>query len=209
MFSGIVEAVGKIAAAQERKGGVRFSIEAPSISGELNPGESVCVSGACLTTVSRNPVSFDVELVPETIRRTAKGRFATGSRVNLERSVRLSERLGGHLVSGHVDGVGKVTGRINEGQGIRLSIEVPEPLRRYLVFKGSVAVDGVSLTVAAVSKTGLEVALIPYTLDHTTLSEVVKGSEVNLEMDLIGKYVERLLSEGGRIQPAGRARKRP
>jgi riboflavin synthase len=122
--------------------------------------------------------------------------------------VRLSDRLGGHLVSGHVDGVGRVTGRKDEGQGIRLAITVPEQLRRYLVYKGSAAIDGVSLTVASVSKTGLEVALIPFTLAHTTLDEAKKGSEVNLEMDLLSKYVERLLAEGGRRIPAGRPGRR-
>ena len=208
MFSGIVEAVGKIVSAQRQKGGVRFTISAPAISGELKPGESVCVSGACLTTVSRNPVSFDVELVPETIKRTARGRFALGSRVNLERSVRLSDRLGGHLVSGHVDGVGRVTGRRDEGQGIRLSVSVPAALKRYAVYKGSVAVDGVSLTVASATKTGLEIALIPFTLSHTTPDEAKLGAEVNLEMDLLAKYVERLLAEGGRRIPPGSGRRR-
>jgi riboflavin synthase len=195
MFSGIVEATGVIREATPQKEGVRFTIAAPRFAGDLKAGESVCVSGACLTVVASAPETFAVDLVPETLSRTSFGGLGPGSKVNLERSLRLADRLGGHLVSGHVDGVGRVVSRVAEGQGIRLGIEAPPELRRYLVCKGSVCVEGVSLTVAAVGGAGFEVALIPYTLDHTNLSGLKEGSPVNLESDLIAKYVERLLDE--------------
>jgi riboflavin synthase len=197
MFSGIVEAMGTIRAASERSGGVRFTVET-GIAGELRASESISVCGACLTVVDVSGGAFGVDVVPETVRRTSFGRLAVGSRVNLERPVRLQDRLGGHLVSGHVDGVGEVTERKAEGEGVRMTIRPPRELERYLVYKGSVCVEGVSLTVAAVSTGGFEMALIPYTLEHTTLGELQPGAPVNLEADLVAKYIERLMKEEGR-----------
>lgn len=194
MFSGIVEAVGTIGQVRRQSGGVRFTIRA-DLAGELKASESISVSGACLTVVAATRGVFDVEVVPETISKTSFARLREGSRVNLERPVRLQDRLGGHLVSGHVDGVGEVVSRSPEGQGLRLAVRPPAGLDRYLVYKGSVCVEGVSLTVAAVKPVAFEIALIPYTLEHTTLGEVEPGSPVNLEADLIAKYVERLMRE--------------
>ena len=197
MFTGIIGAVGTVASIARQPDRTRLTIEARSLAASIAPGESICVSGVCLTVVSNARGSFDAELVPETLGRTSLGQLVPGARVNLERCVRMQDRLGGHLVSGHVDGVGAVTGRFPEGEGVRLVIEMPAELRRYLVPKGSVCVDGVSLTVAAVSAGAFEVALIPYTLSHTTFETCVAGTKVNLEADLIAKYVEGLIKEGG------------
>jgi len=198
VFSGIVEAMGKIVRTNERSGGIGFTIEAPGVASELRASESISVCGACLTVVAANAASFEVDVVPETVRRTSFSRLVAGSLVNLERPVRLQDRLGGHLVSGHVDGVGKGVTRTAEGEGVRMEIQPPRELERYLVYKGSVCVEGVSWTVAAVKPGSFEVALIPYTLEHTTLGELEAGSPVNLEADLVAKYIERLMQEGGR-----------
>lgn len=195
MFSGIVEAVGTVGSVVEQKGGVRFTIQAPDVAPEMKASDSICINGACLTVVRCDGKSFDVELVPETLSRTTFGRLKAGSRVNLERSVSLEQRLGGHLVSGHVDAVGKIVSKIPEGQGARMRVEPPATIMRYIVEKGSVSLEGVSLTVAAVSGRQFEIALIPYTLDHTTLGELKEGDGLNIEADMIAKYVERLMIE--------------
>ncbi len=196
MFTGIIESVGTVRSVSRQPDSVRLTVEAPDLAGDLKRGESVCVSGVCLTVVAFKSDSFEVDLVPETLHRTSLGRLDAGSRVNVERSVRLQDRLGGHLVSGHIDGVGTVSARIAEGEGVRLTIQPPRELQRYLAEKGSICVDGVSLTVAAVTPLGFDVALIPFTLSHTTLAELTEGARVNLEADLIAKYVERLMSPG-------------
>lgn len=196
MFSGIVERTGTIRSTTPAAGGgARLVIAAPGLAGELAPGESVCVQGACLTTVTADAKAFTVDLVPETVRRTVFARLAAGAEVNLERSLSYADRISGHLVTGHVDGVGVVSAVAEEGGGRRLVVTPPKPLMRYLVEKGSITVDGVSLTVAAAGGDRFEVALIPYTLEHTTLKALVPGGRVNLEADLMAKYLERLLLE--------------
>ena len=195
MFTGIVEGTGTVVtlAATPDGGGARLEVDAPWLAGELAVGDSVAVDGCCLTVVAHTPGGFAADLVAETLRRTALGRLAAGARVNLERPLALGGRLGGHLVQGHVDGVGRVLGRSSAGQGEEVRVELPADLARYVVEKGSIAVDGVSLTVAGVGQGWFSVALVPHTLAATTLGERGPGDPVHLEVDVVAKYVERLV----------------
>jgi riboflavin synthase len=190
MFTGIVEERGTVLEA----GASRLMVGCRTVVADSDLGASVSVNGACLTVVARNAGDLSFDLSRETLARSTLGRLAPGDPVNLERPVTLSARLGGHLVQGHVDGVGEITGidRDDEG-GALLTIRVPEGLLRYAVEKGSITVDGVSLTLAEVAGEGVRVALIPHTLVVTTLGTVVPGDLVNLEVDVIAKYVERLM----------------
>ena len=198
MFTGIVEALGRVEAiGPEPSDGWRLAVGLPPTVGwGLGLGESVAVNGVCLTVVERTASRLCFDLAAETLRVTTLGEIEPGDPVNLERPVRLDTRLGGHLVLGHVDGVGRVAAVRPEGHGRRLSVEVPEGLRPLLIPKGSVAVDGVSLTVAELSEVAFTVALIPHTLALTTLGRRGVGARVNLEMDVIGKYVQALLPGG-------------
>jgi riboflavin synthase len=195
MFTGIVEGTGTVVALTHSGSGhgARLEVDAPWPPGELAVGDSVAVDGCCLTVVARTPGGFAADLVAETLRRTALGRLATGARVNLERPLALGGRLGGHLVQGHVDGVGRVLDRRPAGEGEEVRVELPEELARYVVEKGSIAVDGVSLTVAAAGPDWFAVALVPHTLAATTLGERGPGDPVHLEVDVVAKYVERLV----------------
>jgi riboflavin synthase len=195
MFTGIVEGTGTVVAlARSGSGdGARLEVDTPWPPGELAVGDSVAVDGCCLTVVARTPGGFAADLVAETLRRTALGRLATGARVNLERPLALGGRLGGHLVQGHVDGVGRVLDRRPVGESEEVRVELPEDLARYVVEKGSIAVDGVSLTVAAAGPDWFAVALVPHTLAATTLGERGPGDPVHLEVDVVAKYVERLV----------------
>lgn len=199
MFSGIVEAVGSLETLEAREGGIRLSVRTPELWPKLENGGSLSVSGVCLTVASKkmeNIVCMDV--VPETAAKTTLGDLKEGGRVNLELPLRLSDLVGGHLVSGHIDGVGKVVSIRPEGEGKRMSIRPPSGLMKYVAYKGSVAIAGVSLTVAAIGEENFDVALIPYTLDKTTLGELEAGARVNLEADLVAKYLERLLAAHGK-----------
>jgi riboflavin synthase len=195
MFTGIVEGTGTVAAlAVAGDGsGARLEVEAPWLAGQLRLGESVAVNGCCLT-VADAAAGFAADLVAETLRRTAMGGLAAGARVNLERPVPLGGRLGGHLVQGHVDGVGRVLDRHPVGDGEEVRVELPADLERYVVEKGSIAVDGVSLTVAGIGPGWLTVALVPHTLQVTTLGDRRPGDPVQLEVDVVAKYVERLVA---------------
>ena len=181
--------------------GARLAVDAREVVQGLRVGESVAVSGVCLTVVRADARGFEAEVSPETLRCTILGDLRPGEPVNLERALRLSDRLGGHVVTGHVDGVGRIATRRQEGNTHVLTVAVPENLRRYLIPKGSVAVDGVSLTVNAVLPEGFSVAIIPHTARLTTLGHKRAGDRVNLEMDLIGKYLERLLEAYVPLQP--------
>jgi riboflavin synthase len=196
LFSGIVEAVGSIRAVAAAADAKRFSVTAPFA--DLALGESVCVSGVCLTVVAREAGSFEVDVSAETLRRSTLGKLGPGDRVNLERSLRLNDRLSGHLVFGHVDGIGKLLSVTPEGDSRLYHFEPPDSVARYLVEKGSVAVDGVSLTVFACRSRSFSVALIPHTAQVTTLGSLAPGEEVNLEGDMIAKYVEKFVSEAVR-----------
>lgn len=204
MFTGLIETVGKVGAISRSEGMatdgglVRLRIEA-SFSHELKDGESVAVDGVCLTVVGVGKVAsqpwFEVNVVPETLSRTALGSLKEGDLVNLERALKVGDRLGGHFVQGHVDGVGKVVEIRKEGEDVRLSVEIPHELGRFVAEKGSIALSGVSLTVAKVSRADtahmmVEVALIPHTLIHTTLGKSYKGDGLNIEVDTLARYLQ-------------------
>jgi len=193
MFTGIVEEVGAITSLDKTLAGMRMTILASTVLGDLKIGDSVSVNGVCMTVASRSERGFSVEVSPETLSVTTLGRAAAGMPVNLERAMRLNERLGGHLVAGHVDGVGTIRSRCQEGDTIRFTIEAPADILRYCVVKGSVTVDGTSLTINGVSDRDFSIAIIPHTAKATTLGLKQVDDPVNLESDLIGKYVERLL----------------
>lgn len=196
MFTGIVEGIGRIVL-RELRGEVmvlRISIP-PNLTG-VKPGDSISVDGSCLTVVDLGEREIEVELSEETLSRTKASRYVPGKRVNLERALQVGGRLGGHFVTGHVDGVGQVVAFDRWGRTARLEVRAPAEVSRYLVRKGSVAVDGVSLTVNEVRGDRFEVVLVPFTLEHTTLGELLPGDEVNLEADLLAKYVEKFLNLG-------------
>ena len=192
MFSGIVTHVGRIASAKPHGDGVRLRIEAADFDlGDVSPGDSISIQGVCHTVVAKAAHAFEVDTSRATL--AAAAGLEGGLEVNLEKSLRLSERLGGHLVSGHVDGVGKVTSFEDLGGSARLVVEAPRELARYLARKGSVAVDGVSLTINDVQASSFEVNVIPHTRATTTFRNLSTGSRVNLEVDMIARYVERVL----------------
>lgn len=193
MFTGLVEEQGTVRSVEAVPGGRRFRIGATRVLEETEPGASIAVDGCCLTVTDRGPDSFGVAAVPETLACTTLGERVAGDRVNLERALRLDQRLGGHLVQGHVDGVGEVAEVRPEGEGRRLVIEVPAALARFVAAKGSLSVDGISLTVAASCATRCEIALIPHTLSATGAGRWAPGRRVNLEVDLLARYLARLL----------------
>ncbi len=193
MFTGLVEALGTVHDLVSDGAGCRLTVSAAEIAAELILGESVAVNGACLTVVAADAETFSFQLGPETLQRTNLGELCSGDRVNLERSLRLSDRLGGHLVQGHVDGVGRVAERLAEGEWVTVWFTCPPNLAAQMVSKGSVTVDGVSLTVVEVGEDRFSVALIPHTLAHTTLGFKGPGAAVNLETDLLAKYVWKCL----------------
>jgi riboflavin synthase len=193
MFTGIVEELGTVVDANVTDRGARFTINGPLVTTDLDIGDSIAVNGTCLTAVAIDHETFDVELVVETLDRTSLGAVVVGSLVNLERAMPASGRFDGHVVQGHVDGVGTVTAVEPEGNGKRIGIDLDESLLKYVVEKGSITLDGVSLTVAALTDRGIEVALIPHTLEVTTLGTRRPGDRVNVEVDILAKYVERLM----------------
>ena len=193
MFTGLVSDVGVVERLEPRAGGARITIRPAGLPvDELEPGESVACNGACLTIVERGGGLISFDAVPETLSRTTLGAWKQGTRVNLERALRLSDRLGGHLVQGHVDGVGKILARVPEGQGARLTVSLPPAIAPLVAEKGSVAIDGVSLTVARAGRDRFEVALIPETLSRTVLGAAAPGTPVNLEADVVARHVARL-----------------
>jgi len=207
MFTGIVEELGEVVTVEHLGDAARITVRGPRVTGDARPGDSIAVNGTCLTVTGLSGSDFTADVMAETLRRSGLGGLAPGSPVNLERSLRVGDRLGGHLVQGHVDGVGTVVSRVTGDRWDVVRITVPPGLARYLVEKGSVAVDGVSLTVSALGGgTGeqhwFEVSLIPATLAATTLGRAGPGTGVNLEADVIGKYVERMLhGEAAAVRP--------
>jgi riboflavin synthase len=192
MFTGIVREIGAVHEAGVGEAGTRLGIAA-GFAGELREGDSVCVEGVCLTATAVRPDGFDADVMNQTLSLSTLGELAAGSRVNLEPALRAGEPLGGHIVQGHVDGVGEVRSLAEDGFARRLRIAVPGGLERYLVEHGSVTVAGVSLTVAGLEDDWFEVSLIPETLERTTLGALQEGDRVNLEVDVVARYVERLL----------------
>jgi riboflavin synthase len=198
MFTGLVADVGTVERVEPRAGGARLAVRPRALrADDLAPGESVCCAGACLTVVERGGGLASFDAVPETLARTTLGSWRPGSRVNLERALRLDDRLGGHLVLGHVDAVGRVLARVPEGQGARLTVSLPAEIAPLVAEKGSIAIDGVSLTVARAGRDRFEVALIPETLARTTLGEAGPGTAVNLEADVVARHVARLREFAG------------
>jgi riboflavin synthase len=194
VFTGIIEELGSVRAIDRREGGARLEIAATKVLADARAGDSIAVSGCCLTVVDRGDGWWAADAVIETLERTTLGSLEPDDQVNLERPVRLSDHLGGHLVQGHVDAVGHVAGRTQLADGsTRFTFSAPPDVLRYVVEKGSIAVDGISLTAASLGDDAFDVAVIPHTLAVTTLGHKRPGAAVNLEADLVAKYVERLL----------------
>ncbi len=195
MFTGIIEAIGKISALESRGGDKRLRIDTCRLDmSDVKLGDSIAVSGVCLTAVELGRSSFLADVSGETLAHTTLGNLTKGDRVNLEKALTPSSRLGGHIVSGHVDGVGEVVSRFEDARSIQFQVRVPEELIRYIAKKGSICVDGISLTVNAVNDDCFDLNIIPHTLDQTTMSEFESGRRVNLEVDLIARYLEQLLT---------------
>ena len=197
MFTGLIDGVGRLAARETRGGDARLAIEVGSLPfSDVQMGESIAVNGVCLTVVAFDARSFEADASTETLALTTLGALAPGRALNLERAMRPTDRLGGHMVSGHVDGVGRVLQVHDDARAQRWRFGAPAALLRYIASKGSICVDGVSLTVNAVDEQGFEVALVPHTIAHTAFGETAVGDPVNLEVDLVARYVERLLQAG-------------
>ena len=194
MFTGIVEELGTVFQIQKTKTGKQFIITANMIMDDLKVGDSVNVNGVCLTVIKHDEKSFTLDLVKETLKKSNLGDLINESPVNLERAVTLSTRLGGHILQGHVETVGVIMDKVPSGDGSTLSVGIDPGFMRYCISKGSIALDGVSLTIASISENIINVALIPHTLEMTTLGSKDVGDSLNIETDIIGKYIERLMS---------------
>jgi len=202
MFTGIIQAIGNVAAIEPRGADCRLYIRTGKLDlGDVAPGDSIAVSGVCLTAVDLPGDGFWADVSGETLALTTLGDLRNGAQVNLEKALTPSSRLGGHLVSGHVDGVGEVVDRRSDGRSERLRLRAPAPLARYIAAKGSVCVDGVSLTVNRVAGAEFDLNIVPHTLAETTLSEFRSGRRFNLEVDIIARYLERLLQGAGADSP--------
>lgn len=199
MFTGIIQEIGTIVGHDAVGGGIHLTVRAPESSQELHVNDSVAVNGVCQTVIMRSQETFTVEAVEETLKKTTLGELRSGSRVNLELPMKLGDRLGGHLVLGHVDGVGVVSTLEKKPSSWLIEVEFPSHFTHYVIPVGSVAIDGISLTVAKLRSNTLTVSIIPHTLEKTTLSQAAAGTRVNIEFDVLGKYVEALLhkKEGG------------
>ncbi|MDJ0738080.1 MAG: riboflavin synthase [Gammaproteobacteria bacterium] len=203
MFTGIIQAVGEVAALEQRGGDMRLRIRTGKLDlGDVAPGDSIAVNGVCLTAVELPGDGFVADVSRETLSLTGLGRLQRGSPVNLEKALTLATRLGGHLVSGHVDGLGRVIERHDDARSVRFTIEAPRELARYIAHKGSITVDGTSLTVNAVHGNRFELNIVPHTLQETIMHGYAADREVNLEVDLVARYLERLLL-GERAADAG------
>jgi len=193
MFTGLIEEVGRIASIERLEAGSRFVMEAAVVTSDLRDGDSISVNGVCLTALDVTDHSFTAELSPETLQRTTLSRLGPGVAVNLERAVTPQTRLGGHMVQGHVDARGRLTSVRDQGDFHTIAIVYPHKMSRYLVMKGSIAVEGISLTVAGLADHSFDIALVPKTWENTNLSSLSVGDEVNLEFDVIAKYVEKMV----------------
>ena len=202
MFTGIIQAVGTIASMENRGGDLRLGINTGKLPlDDVQLGDSIAVSGVCLTAVALSSTGFVADVSGETLGLTTLGRLAAGDRVNLEKALTLATRLGGHLVSGHVDGIGEITDRRADARSVRFTIRAPDALARYIAVKGSICVDGISLTVNAVDGATFELNIVPHTLAETTMQDFQPGTRVNLEVDLVARYLERLLLGDAAAKP--------
>jgi len=193
VFTGLIQDIGKVEILEREPGGARVRV-ATTLAPDIALGDSVAVDGICLTATAVDSAGFETEVMNQTLEVTALGKVDRGSRVNLELAMQASDRLGGHIVQGHVDGVGEMAAESDDGFARRLRIALPSELRRYAVDKGSITLSGVSLTVAALVEDGVEVSLIPETLERTNLGDLTPGDSLNVECDIVAKYVERLVA---------------
>jgi riboflavin synthase len=198
MFTGIIEDKGKVLRIEYCGQEKRLTIELPPHLTEVQLGDSINVNGVCLTVVEKRKQSIELDLSKETLQRTILGELKEGDRVNLERALRLADRLGGHIVTGHIDGIGVIVEKKKERDFLQLGIRIPESVSKYVVEKGSIAIDGISLTVNEYQEGEIRLTLIPYTIEKTTLVEKQVGDRLNVEADILGKYVEKLLGRGDR-----------
>ncbi len=196
MFTGIIEDKGKVLRIEYRGQEKKLTIELPPHLTEVQLGDSININGVCLTVVQKKEQKIELDLSQETLQKTVLGELKEGDQVNLERALRLTDRLGGHIVTGHVDGIGVIVEKRKETDFLQLRIRIPEPVSRYVVQKGSIAIDGISLTVNEYQGGEIQMTLIPYTIEKTTLMDKTVGDRVNVEADILGKYVEKLLSQG-------------
>lgn len=202
MFTGIIQAIGEIAQLQQRGGDVRLQVRTGKLDlGDVALGDSIAVNGVCLTAVALPGDGFVADVSRESLALTSLGRLRPGSRVNLEKALTLATRLGGHLVSGHVDGLGEVVERHDDGRSVHFTIAAPDDLARYIAHKGSITVDGTSLTVNAVDGATFELNIVPHTLQETIMGDYAVGTRVNLEVDLVARYLERLLLGAQAAEP--------
>ncbi len=202
MFTGIIEELGTIQTLTQSRDGARIVVNAPTILSDAKIGDSIAVNGVCLTVVEKTTPTFAADISAETLRRTSLKQIQTGSKINLERPMTPSARFGGHIVQGHVDGMGEFLSAKAEGDGWNVRLGFPAELGKYIVEKGSITVDGISLTVAALGDDWFEIAVIPHTWKVTNLSRLKRGQAVNLEVDIIAKYVERMLQPHLAKQPS-------
>lgn len=196
MFTGIIEEKGKVLRIEYRGQEKRLTIELPPHLTELQLGDSINVNGVCLTVVNKKEQAIELDLSQETLQKTILGEVKKGTQVNLERALRLTDRLGGHIVTGHIDGIGVIEEKKKGRDFLQLRIRVPDSVSRYVVQKGSIAIDGISLTVNECQGGEIQMTLIPYTIEKTTLMDKEVGDRVNVEADILGKYVEKLLDQG-------------
>jgi riboflavin synthase len=197
MFTGIIENTGKVLRIEFRGQEKKLTLQLPFDLTDVQPGDSINVNGACLTVVGKKGQTIELDLSPETLQKTTLAKVKEGDKVNIERALRLSDRLGGHIVTGHIDGIGAITDRIQERDFLHLRIRIPKSISRYVVQKGSIAIDGISLTVNEYGREEISLTLIPYTLEKTSLINKKVGDEVNVETDILGKYVEKMLDREG------------
>ena len=193
MFTGIIEELGKIKSVKKGGNSVALSLEASKVLSDVKLGDSIAVNGVCLTVTSFTSKSFTADVMPETMSRTNLGSLNIGAKVNMERALRVGDRLGGHMVSGHIDGQGEIVGTKRDDNAIWITIAAPKNILKYIIEKGSIAIDGISLTVAYVDEKVFKVSIIPHTQDETTLCSLASGTKVNLENDLTAKYIEKFI----------------
>jgi riboflavin synthase len=198
MFTGIIEDKGKVLRVEYQGQGKRLNVELPPYLTEVQLGDSININGVCLTIVEKKEQVIELDLSQETLQKTILGELREGDQVNLERALRLTDRLGGHIVTGHIDGIGMIVGKRKERDFFQLRIRIPESVSRYVVQKGSIAIDGTSLTVNKYQEGEIQMTLIPYTIEKTTLRDKQVGDRVNVEADILGKYVEKLFGRGDR-----------
>ena len=197
MFTGIIEEIGEVLAAEKMQDGVRITVSARKVLDDLKPDDSISIDGACQTVIRCNARSFTVEAVGETVQKTTLGSFRSGRRVNLERALTLQTRLGGHLMQGHINGTARITQWFARGENYFLEVEIPDQLTSYCIPEGSIALDGISLTIARMENNRVGISIIPHTVKCTTLQEKKVGDLMNVEVDVIARYVQQFLNETG------------